>query len=256
VDAFRHNVVANLSIFGCLNRNCVNVVITGGTKGIGKAICELLFEKGANLAICSRSENDLEQFRNELIANDDERRDVFVQRADISQKKDVDSFAKAVLERWDQIDVLINNAGLFIPGEICNEEDGALQKMIDTNLFSAYHLSRALINQFLRQKKGHIINMCSIASLGAYPNGGSYSISKFAMLGFSKVLREELKGKGIRVTSILPGSTWSHSWEGVDLPKERLMPAHDIALVVANAIELSPAAVVEEIIIRPQLGDL
>ena len=98
--------------------------------------------------------------------------------------------------------------------------------------------------------------MCSIASLNAYPNGGSYTISKFALLGFSKVLREELKDKGIRVTSVMPGATWSHSWDGADFPEDRLMKSEDIALVVSNAIDLSPNAVVEEIIIRPQLGDL
>jgi len=103
---------------------------------------------------------------------------------------------------------------------------------------------------------GHIFNMCSIASITAYPNGGSYSISKFALLGFSKVLREELKDKNIKVTSIMPGATWSASWAGVDLPESRLMQATDIAKIVWSALEMSPSAVIEDIVIRPQLGDL
>ncbi|HHM20936.1 MAG TPA: SDR family NAD(P)-dependent oxidoreductase, partial [Bacteroidetes bacterium] len=103
---------------------------------------------------------------------------------------------------------------------------------------------------------GHIFNMCSIASLIAYPNGGSYTISKFALLGFSKVLREEMKDKGIKVTSILPGATWSASWAGVDLPKSRLMQPRDIARAVWCAWQMEPSAVVEDIVIRPQLGDL
>ena len=90
----------------------------------------------------------------------------------------------------------------------------------------------------------------------AYPNGGSYSISKFALLGFSKVLREELKPKGIRVTSIMPGATWSASWDGVDLPEDRLAKATDIAEVTWSAYVLSPSAVMEDVIVRPQLGDL
>ena len=98
--------------------------------------------------------------------------------------------------------------------------------------------------------------MCSIASQIAYPNGGSYSISKFALLGFSKVLREEMKNKGVKVTSILPGATWSNSWAGVDLPESRLMQATDIANATWSATTMSPSAVVEEIILRPQLGDL
>jgi len=128
--------------------------------------------------------------------------------------------------------------------------------MIDTNLYSAYHLSRALIPTMVAYGSGHIFNMCSIASFTAYPNGGSYSISKFALLGFSKVLREELKQKNIKVTSIMPGATWSASWAGVDLPESRLMQADDIAKIVWSALEMSPSAVIEDIVIRPQLGDL
>ncbi|MEL7342484.1 MAG: SDR family NAD(P)-dependent oxidoreductase, partial [Bacteroidota bacterium] len=87
-------------------------------------------------------------------------------------------------------------------------------------------------------------------------NGGSYSISKFAMLGFSKNLREELKPHGIRVMSVMPGATFTASWEGVDVPEERLMPAEDVASMVWAMYNTSYRTVVEEIIIRPMLGDL
>jgi len=121
---------------------------------------------------------------------------------------------------------------------------------------SAYYLSKKIVPAMKAAKSGYVINMCSIASKIAYPNGGSYSISKFALLGFSKVLREELKSTGVKVTSILPGATWSNSWAGVDLPKERLMEANDIASVVSNLIGLGDSAVMEEVVLRPQLGDL
>jgi short-subunit dehydrogenase len=105
-------------------------------------------------------------------------------------------------------------------------------------------------------KSGHIFNICSIASIQAYPNGGSYAISKFAMLGFSKCLREELKEFGIRVSAIMPGATKTASWEGVDIPDDRFMKAEDIAETIYAAYILSSRSVVEEIIIRPLLGDL
>src|SRR6187551_1859801 len=95
------------------------------------------------------------------------------------------------------------------------------------------------------KRSGHIFNMCSIASIMAYPNGGSYTISKFAMLGFSKVLREELKPWGIRVSAILPGATFTASWEGVDLPEDRLMKPEDVADAVYGAYALSGRSVVE-----------
>lgn len=233
----------------------MNAVITGATKGIGRAIAELLASKGINLCICSRNEADLKEMKHTLNKSYPDLR-VYVEAVDVSNKSAVLSFAQSVLSNVEQVDILVNNAGVFIPGALAEEEDGALENMINTNLYSAYHLTRALLPGMSKQGHGHIFNMCSIASKIAYPNGGSYSISKFALLGFTKVLREELKDQGIKVTAILPGATWSHSWEGVDLPESRLMQAQDIAIAVWGALQMSPSAVLEEIVIRPQLGDL
>jgi short-subunit dehydrogenase len=151
---------------------------------------------------------------------------------------------------------LINNAGIFIPGTILNEQDGTLERMMDTNLYSAYYLTKAVYPLMQQSLKPHIFNMCSIASFMAYPNGGSYAISKFALLGLTKVLRAELKTEGIRVTAIMPGATWTDSWAGADFPEDRLMDADDIAETIWTAYQLNRKSVVEEIIIRPQLGDL
>lgn len=233
----------------------MNAVITGSTKGIGKAIVELLSSKGINVAICSRNENEIIDFL-EVLKKQYPNVKAIGQKTDMSVKSDVMKFAAFVLDEFETIDILINNAGVFIPGELIQEEEGALEKMIETNLYSAYHLTRALVPNMIKNQSGHIFNMCSIASRIAYPNGGSYSISKFALLGFSKVLREELKNQNIKVSSILPGATWSASWEGVELPKSRLMQAEDIAKIVWCALEMSPSAVIEDIVIRPQLGDL
>ena len=128
--------------------------------------------------------------------------------------------------------------------------------MIETNLYSAYYFTRTMLPQLNSTAKKHIFNICSVASLKAYPQGGSYSISKYALLGFSNNLREELKEKGIRVTAVMPGATWSNSWAGVELPESRLMQAADIALSIWNAWSLSASSVVEDIVLRPQLGDL
>jgi len=233
----------------------MNAVITGGTKGIGRAIADLLMSKGINVAICSRTEADVAAFIKDSAAAYPSAKAIGT-TADMSKQESVQAFAQYVLGHFETIDILVNNAGVFLPGEILEEAEGTLQTMIDTNLYSAYHLSRALVPNMVAHGSGHIFNMCSIASITAYPNGGSYSISKFALLGFSKVLREELKTKGVKVTSIMPGATWSASWAGVDLPESRLMQASDIANIVWSALEMSPSAVIEDIVIRPQLGDL
>jgi short-subunit dehydrogenase len=233
----------------------MNAVITGGSKGIGKAIVKLLYGKGINVSVCSRSMSDLKNLQQE-ITKKGEKTKFHIFEADMSKKEEVLAYAKSVLSELGPINILVNNAGIFIPGNITDEKDGVLENMINTNLYSAYHMTRALLPDMLSHQSGHIFNICSVASIKAYPNGGSYSISKFALLGFSKCLREELKDKNIKVTSILPGATWSHSWEGVDLPVERLMQADDIAKAIWGALSTSPSAVIEEIIIRPQLGDL
>lgn len=233
----------------------MNIIVTGATKGIGRAICERFAREGFNLAICSRNVDDLKAFKSTLNSQYPDIQ-VLIKKCDVSKKSAVRQFAAFVLRKWERIDILVNNAGVFLPGQLYDEQDGTLELQIETNLYSAYHLSRAIVPRMLEQQSGHIFNMCSIASIIAYPGGGSYTISKFALLGFSKVLRAELKDKGIKVTSVLPGGTWSASWDGVDLPEDRLMPAADIAEAVWGASQLHPSTVVEEILLRPQLGDL
>ncbi len=230
-------------------------LVTGSSKGIGFAVAAAFVKKGFDVCVHGRDERELLRVRSTL-HEIDAHAHIPICAADLSQRKGVNILADTVLQSSHRLDVLVNNAGVFLGGSIIDEEEGQLEKLIDTNLYSAYHLTRRLISRFLQQGAGHIFNICSIASLAPYAGASSYCISKFAMLGFSKCLREELKGKGIKVTSVMPGATWSNSWQGVDYPYDRLMEAQDIAKAVVAAVELSPAAVVEEIVMRPQKGDL
>jgi short-subunit dehydrogenase len=231
------------------------IVVTGGTKGIGKAIIEKFCAEGFDAATCSRHQEDLDSLK-ASIEKKHVKSNVFTFQADLSDKVQVKSFCEFLIMLERPVDVLVNNAGYFIPGEIVTEKEGTLEKMINANLYSAYYTTRGLASIMKEKKRGHIFNMCSIASFMAYPNGGSYAISKFALLGFSKCLREELKEYGIRVTAVMPGATRTASWEGVDIPEERFMKAADVAETLYAAHSLSDRSVVEEIIIRPQLGDL
>ena len=125
-----------------------------------------------------------------------------------------------------------------------------------TNLYSAYHLTRTLLPSMMQRNLGHVFNICSIASLHAYKNGGAYSISKFAMDGFSKNLREEMKPFNIKVTSVFPGAVLTDSWGDFDNSSHRIMESNDIAKMVFAASQLSPGACVENIVMRPLPGDL
>ncbi|PLK46446.1 SDR family oxidoreductase [Emticicia sp. TH156] len=230
------------------------IVVSGGSRGIGRAIIEIFAQNGFDVLASARKEADLKELQNHITTQ--YKVNCFIYAADLAIKQEVAGLVGFIQSLNRPVDVLVNNAGSFIPGNIHEEQDGVLESLIETNLYSAYYLTRGLIKGMIAQKSGYIFNMCSVASLMAYPNGGSYSISKFALLGFSKCLREEMKPFNIKVTSIMPGAVLTDSWAGVDIPAERFMQAEDVAKTIWTAYSLSDGAVMEEIVMRPQKGDL
>jgi len=231
----------------------MNVVITGASRGIGKAIAEVFAAEGHDLYLNSANPDRLEQAVKELKVQFPPIK-VQAHAADLSSKEEAKAFGRWVLDKCEP-DILINNAGSFAGSNVSDEEEGALEEMIETNLYSAYNLTRVILPSMKKRKSGHIFNMSSIAGLKAYPGGGSYSISKFALRGFSLNLRDELKTFNIKVTTVYPGAAYTDSWVG-QVKEDRIMEAKDIADMVLAASKLSYKACVEEIILRPQLGDL
>lgn len=225
------------------------VFISGASKGIGLAVAHRFLAEGFDVAVNASTEASLEQVRLTYPQ-------FKVYRADMSQKSEVEELAKWLNQDFGPLDVLVNNVGRFLPGSVHSESDEAFEMMMHTNVFSNYYLTKRVLPAMMERQSGTIFNLCSIASIMAYANGGAYSISKHALLGFSKVLREEMKPHGIRVVSVLPGATLTASWEGVDLPPERFMPAEDVASIMWDTYKLSPRTVVEEILLRPMLGDI
>ena len=232
----------------------MNVLITGASKGIGKAIAEIFAANGHNLFLCSRGELALYKTLEELMTKFPGVT-IKAKPVDLSKKEEAIAFGNWCLS-FTVPDIVINNAGLFEPGNVHNEPDGLLESQMATNVYSAYHVSRTVLPKMMERKSGHIFNMCSIASLDAYENGGAYSVSKFALYGFSKNLREEMKPHGIKVTAIHPGAVMTASWGSFDNSSKRIMEAEDIAKMVYAASQLSLQACVEDILLRPQLGNL
>jgi short-subunit dehydrogenase len=230
------------------------VVITGASQGIGYAVAEAFAAAGHTLCICSKTASRLKEATESLVKKYPNAI-IYSQQADLSKQSDCDAFGNWCLSLGTP-SILINNAGFFLPGNLMQEEQGVLETQIAANLYSAYHTSRAIVPAMIKAGNGHIFNICSIASLHAYPQGGSYSISKYALDGFSKNLREELKDKGIKVTAVYPGATYTNSWAGSGVAPTRIMEAEDIAKMIFAATQLSPQAVVEDIVMRPLLGDL
>jgi NADP-dependent 3-hydroxy acid dehydrogenase YdfG len=226
------------------------IFITGGSQGIGRAIAARFHASGEyQVGVCARGKAALDAAKADMPG-------LHTYVCDISDKQSVKNLVSILKDEFGPLDILVNNGGVFLPGQMHTEDDAVFEQLMATNLHSAYYFSKGMLPDMIARGEGTVVNMCSIASITAYAHGGSYSVSKFALLGFSKSLREELKPKGIRVISVLPGATYTNSWAGVEVAEERLMPAEDIAELVWSACRLSTRSVVEEIVIRPQLGDL
>lgn len=226
----------------------MNAVITGATKGIGKAIAIKLAQRGYNLAICARTETDLLTIKEELAHYGVE---IYTMVADCSIKGDVLAFCAFAHNSLADIDVLVNNAGTFLPGNLLDEADETFELQQHLNINSAYYLGKYMGKIMRKQTKGHIFNICSIASVMAIENAGSYSVTKAAMLSLNNVLRAELAPYNVKVTAILPGSTLTASWEGTSLPPTQFVQPEDVANSLSAILDLSVGANVDELIIKP-----
>lgn len=232
----------------------MNAVITGASRGIGKAVAEIFARHGYHLLLNARNEPALLQTVAELRKKYPSIT-IEGRAADLGHKAEAKVFGEWASATAGSVEVLVNNAGTFLPGSVINEADGTLEEMMQVNLYSAYYVTKAVVPKMMAKKSGHIFTLCSIAGLQAYENGGAYSISKFALIGYTKNLRHELKEHGIKVTAVIPGAVYTDSWAGFVAP-ERIMEANDIAAMIYACSLLSPQAVVEELVLRPQLGDL
>ena len=236
-------------------KKAMNVVITGGTQGMGRAIAEAFAKEGANLAITARTGADLLLTQQEL-AKDYPSSQIMTQVADLSQPDQIKAFAEKVINTWGTVDVLVNNAGLFRTGAMLDEGEDQLEIMMAVNLYGPVKLTRYLAQALFAAEAAHIFNICSVASQKYFPGSGSYSTTKYALLGYTRALREEWKEKGVKVTAVLPGATWSRSWDGSNVSPERIMQASDVAQAVVAAWKLPKTALMEELLLRPPLGDL
>lgn len=226
----------------------MNAIITGATKGIGKAIAIKLAEHGYDLALCSRNLEELEAFRASLQYTGT---NIMIHKADCSLKAEVYAFCESVNASFEKVDVLVNNAGVFLPGMVLDEADEQYESQLDLNLNAVYYLSKFFGKMMRTQSSGHIFNICSVASKQNVENAGSYSVTKAALLSLNHVFREELSKYGVKVSAILPGSTLTSSWEGTSIPHERFVQPDDIANTILGILNLSAGVNVDEVTLKP-----
>lgn len=222
---------------------------------MGYAIAEAFAQEGANVAITARTGSDLVRAQQNL-AKAFPSVQILTHPADMSKEADVAAFAEKIINTWGKVDVLVNNAGLFLTGDMMEEPESSLEKMMQVNVFGPVRLTRHLYPALKKSEGAHVFNICSVASQKYFPNGGSYGITKYALLGYTRALREEWKERGIKVTAVLPGATFTRSWDGSNVDPQRLMQPEDIGKAVVSAWKIGDTALIEELVMRPPLGDV
>ncbi|HEY9001688.1 MAG TPA: SDR family oxidoreductase [Mucilaginibacter sp.] len=232
-----------------------NALITGATKGMGRAIAIAFAKEGVNLAVCSRKESELSEFKQELLAINSKIK-VFTQVADGSVKEQLLKFAGAAEQELGFISIIVNNLGMFDPISILDESEAAFEKQLNTNYMPAYYLYRYFGKSMIAAREGHIFTICSVAALDPIAAAGTYSVTKAALLGLSRVMRLEMMPHNVKVTAVIPGSTLTNSWEGTTIPKDQFVLPEDIASAIVNVYKMSSGANVDELIIKPVGGQI
>jgi len=232
------------------------ILITGASQGIGAAIAKTFAKElsGCRLALVARSQKNLTAVALRCMKLGAGAAEIFP--CDVSDAAAVETMAAAVAKRFGVLNVLINNAGVFRAAPLFETSVEDFDEIMATNLRSVFLVSRAFVPAMAQRGRGDVFNMSSIAGLNAYPNGAAYCAAKFGVTGLTKVMRMELKDKGVRVTAVHPGATFSPSWKGSGVAEERMMPAEDVARALVDVYRTSRRTVIEEIVLRPQLGDI
>jgi len=235
------------------------VLITGASQGIGAAIARVFAReiRGVRLALVARNEKKLAAVARACAkAAEGKAGAIGIFPCDVSDEGSVAAMAAAVGRKFRGVDVLINNAGKFAGAPFTGMSVAEFDALVAANLRSVFLVSRAFVPGMIARGRGDIFNMSSIAALAAYPGGAGYSAAKAGVTALSRIMRAELRDKGVRVCCVFPGATWSPSWEAGGVAASRMMPAEDVARAFLEIYRLSRRTVVEEIVLRPQHGDV
>lgn len=231
------------------------VLVTGASQGIGAAIARAFASeiRGVRLALVARGTGKLA-----LVARDCVRlgANTGVFPCDVTDEQAVAELEAAVRRRFGPVDVLVNNAGKYSGAGLLSTSLADFEAALASNLRSLFLVTRAFAPDMVRRRRGDIFNMGSVAGLAAYPGSPSYTAAKFGVTGLSKSMRAEFRDKGVRVCCVYPGATVSPSWKGSGVPVRRMMPAEDVAAAFIAVYRMTRRTVVEEVVLRPQLGDV
>ena len=228
-------------------------LITGGSRGIGLAIAHRLGQMGASISICARNPSKLEQASSELQGADIK---ILATVADVTQEAQISSLVRKTQQTLGPIDFLVNNAGIGIFGPFQDQSEADWENVLNTNLKSAFLMSRAVAPEMILRKTGHIINISSLAGKNTFANGAIYCASKWGLMGLTGCMAEDLRAHGIRVSAVCPGSVatefFGQGAAGISAKDPaKMLQADDVAHAVAALVTQAPGSFISEVHMRP-----
>ena len=222
-------------------------VVTGGSRGIGRAITAALLEAGANVVICGTSQAHLDAARRKL--KGEPRLDTV--RADVRLRADVDRLIETAVSRFGGLDILVNNAGVGVFSDVADLSDADWQRMLDTNLTGVFYCCTAAIPHLRQRGGGWIINISSLAGKNPFLGGAAYGATKAGLNMFSETLMQEVRHDGIRVCSILPGSVATEFFTPGAQDTNWMLAPEDVAQVVLDLLAHPDRALPSRVELRP-----
>ncbi|MEQ8625255.1 MAG: SDR family NAD(P)-dependent oxidoreductase [Vicingaceae bacterium] len=225
----------------------MKAIISGATRGIGRAIAKILALKGYDLILLARSEGELKKLAEEL--SQPQLTHIYY-ALDLTDLTQIKSLSEKLLAT-DSVKLLINNLGEYKLDQASNLKENELLELLEINLFSAINLTQSALPSLKTSNSSAIINIGSVMGLTASKEATAYSISKHAFKAWNDALREELKTNNIKVSCLYPGAVNTSSWDGTDANRGAMIQAEDIAKIVGNLVDLGSTCLVEEVRISP-----
>lgn len=229
-----------------------NAIVTGGTRGIGRAITKTLLECGVNVLICGRTEGSVALALKEISAEMEKPHNgkLFGGRCDVTDVGDILNFFRYADDTLNSLDILVNNAGVGVFRSVADLSADEWRKTLDTNLTSVFHFSQMAVERFRKRGGGFVVNISSLAGKNAFAGGAAYNASKFGLNGFTEAMMLDHRNDNIRVCSIMPGSV-ATEFSGHGGKSDWKIQPQDVAEVVRMVLEMPERTMISRVEIRP-----
>ena len=227
------------------------VLITGGSKGIGYGVAEVLLKESCRVAVSSRTKEGAQKA--EEILNEQYPGKVLGLVSDVRDLEAQENAVEKVIEKWGKLDALVANAGLGHYNNIMDLTPEEWNETIDVNLTGVFYSVKACLPA-LRKSKGYIITMASLAGCNFFAKGSAYNASKFGLVGFTQAIMLDLRYEGIKVSTIMPGSVSSHfNGRNPEEGKDWRIQPEDLGQIVADLMKMNPRTLPSKVEVRPSI---